>query len=157
MSSPYISSTQVASSVPYDNSVSGVSETDTQAVIDYILSQVTSGPAGLATSSSTRSAISTTTPTAMNGMVITPVTPGNYAVSFTGQFTGTTNVQIWIYVGTTQYPNSLRTQTGPAGSHNFVMATGEKVTVTSGQSIYVYWASTSCTVTGRNISAIKVT
>ena len=154
-----------ASNVFYNKTTSGLGNGDVQSALDSVASTVASGPAGLAVSANISTATSSTTAAALNAMTLSPTQAGNYAVNFTGQFNSTNDCQIWVYVGATaagatQYPNSLRQASGPAGGHNFSMATGEKVTVTSGQSIFIFWASASgstVTCTGRNMSAIKVT
>ena len=161
MSSPYVSSTQVASSVPYDNSVSGLGTGDTQSAIDALKTQTQLGSAGFSTSIATTTSTNSTTYAQLNSMTLTPTISGNWAVVFTGQFNASSgDVAVCVFSNGVQQTASERICAGQSGgSHNFIVSTSEKVNVTAGQVIEIQWRSGSggtFTCTGRNMTIIKV-
>lgn len=147
-----------ALNVTYDNSVTGLGTGDVQSALDSVSSTVASGPAGLSVSSTNSYSTTSTTFTPLTGMTITPTKTGNYAISFSGQFAGTADYQAAIYNNGVQVPSSIRQATGTAGSHTFIIATNDKIAWTTGPiTIQVLSVSgNTLTVTGRNMTAIKV-
>lgn len=147
-----------ALNVTYDNSVTGLGSGDVQSALDNVASVVATGPAGLSISSGVSASINSATPALLGAMTLTPTKSGNYAVIFTGQFQTVSDTTISVYANGTQVASSVRTGNGPAGNHNFILTTSEKVSIVAGQNIQIFWSSASSSVClGRNMTAIKVT
>lgn len=146
-----------AVNVTYNNALTGIGSGDVQSALDAVNTIVATGPSGLSVSANVSTATSSTTLALMNGMTLSPTTVGNYAVIFTGQFVSVSDTTIQVFVNGVAYPSSARMANGSPGTHSFIMSLSEKVTVTAGQSIQIYWSSTnSSTCAGRNMTAIKV-
>ena len=153
----YIDDT-TATNVAYDNTATGLGSGDVQSALDNVASVVATGPAGLSISSNVPSSISSTTPALLNGMTLTPPKGGNYAVIFTAQLQTTSDTTVAVYANNVQVPSSVRTGNGPAGNHNFILCTSEKVSILANQNIQIFWSSAgSSACLGRNMTAIKVT
>lgn len=147
-----------AINVTYNNATTGIGTGDVQSALDSVSTIVATGPAGLSISSNVSTAISSTTLALMNGMTLSPTTIGNYAVIFTGQFTSVNDTTIQVFVNGVAFQSSIRAAAGSTGTHSFIMSLSDKVTVTAGQAIQIYWATSgNSTCLGRNVTAIKVT
>ena len=149
---------KTANNVAYDNTATGLGTGDVQSALDNVASVVATGPAGLSISSNVTTSNNSTTFTLMSGMTLTPTKGGNYAVIFTAQFQTVSDTTITVYANNVQVVSSVRTGNGPAGNHNFILTTSEKVTILANQNIQIFWSSAgSSTCLGRNMTAIKVT
>lgn len=158
--SPYISSTQVASSIPFDNSTNGFTSTDVQTAIEEVRN--------LASTEVTATADTTTTSASdvlINTMTITPVA-GTYLVWFStcvDHSNQSVAVVVSIYAGGFLQTASVRS---PIPRFNGVgaitltpnVATQAKVTVNGSQAIEARWKTASGTATAhqRTLTILRV-
>lgn len=151
MSSRYLTTTPVASSVPFDNSTDGFTATDVQAAIEEAGHKLTV----IQLSDSTLNTTTLATFSAMTGMSTTPAA-GTYLVTFNTSVSSPTAGAIAsfaIYVGGTQDAGSVSRAapldggvgaTPPAIGN--VTCIGTAV-VNGSQAIAAQWASSSGTMT----------
>lgn len=157
MPAPFL--TQVASSVPYDNTSlanNPITATDVQGALDYLAQ----GPKDVVAVATTTVSTSSATDVALNAMTVTAPAVGNYLVLFSGQMNANsgTPASITVYSGATAVTDSIRTQVGPAGTHDFILNTMTIINVTNtANAINIKWNSSgSVTCTGRSLAIIKV-
>lgn len=125
MSSSFIQTTQVASSLPYDNTVSGITATDVQGALDYLTTVTAAGVQNYNIISSTPFTSSANVDTFVTGMTITPMS-GTYAVWFNCSETATGSGQqmdCTIYKAGAAISDSKRSVVGSAGAHISILAT----------------------------------
>lgn len=151
--SPYSSATQVASSVPFDNSTNGFTSTDVQAAIEESTHFLASGEASFSSNITTTSA----SDVLMTSMTITPVA-GTYLVWFSTwltQSTGNQTVTFSLYAGGVQTASTIRTTVpfcGALGAVNggICHSTNGRVTVNGSQAIELRWHTSAGTATAHN-------
>lgn len=101
MSSPYISTTQVASSVPFDNSTNGFSSTDVQGAIEEIKSSASPGfsfgRSGVANSGTWLQ--NETVPSNISGRYIYINSPLVKRVFVSNELLGTFSLQVYAHDG----------------------------------------------------------
>lgn len=149
MSNSIFPSTQVASSIPYDNSISSYGTGDVQSAIDGIAVALAGGIVNYNIISSISFASSANADTVITGMTITPAT-GTYAVFFNSENVGSGAGQslfTTIYKSGSAITDSLRKSASPAGLHEFTCTT---------QTIAQFNGSQACDVR-INPNAISVT
>lgn len=162
MSNHYVTSTQVASSVPFDNSTNGFTSTDVQAAIEeaaHNLAELEASATATATTSSGTDAI-------LTSMTLTPIA-GTYMVWFSCDVTSPTAgaaISFSIYVGGVQKADSLRKiipfsgGTLTSGNARAVAATNGVVTVNGSQAITIEWSTSAGTMTAgaRTLNTLRV-
>ncbi len=160
MGSPLLPSNQVASSVPYDNSVSGLAFGDVQSVIDYLTAAAASGIQNYNIISSTAFASTANVDTFVTGITVTPAS-GTYAILLNASSTGTGSGQQMdcsIFKGGTLIADSKRSVVTPAGSHIVILSTLTVTSFNGSQAcqMYVNPNGSSQTVNQRSMLLIKL-
>jgi hypothetical protein len=115
----YVSSTIVAASLPYDNSVTGFGTGDIQSAFDSLVNLTAGGLKNYTSVSSTTFSSSANANTAITGFSVTPDS-GTYACFCSVQTTGTgsgATYSLSIGQGGTVIADSIRTGAVPAGAH----------------------------------------
>jgi hypothetical protein len=167
---PYISSSQVAKSVPFDNAGTVLISADVESAILEVKNNPLSS---LVTEVSTNTTTSTTSTiySALNSMSIVPTynganVGGIFQVIFTGVVKETSagsGVTASIFANDVQIVNSERTQGGGSQAYSspgYIITLCQQVTITAGRAISIQWKSTlitnTVTMTGRTLTIIKV-
>jgi hypothetical protein len=125
MSNSIFKLTQVAASVPYDNTTSGYGTGDVQTAIDALAVALAGGIANYNVVSSTAFATSANSDTIITGMTVTPLS-GTYAIWYNAENTGSGSGQslyVTIYKAGVAVSDSLRKSASPAGTHEFTTVT----------------------------------
>lgn len=158
--SPYSSSTQVASSVPFDNATNSFVATDVQAAIEEVRSLINQEISATADTTTT-----STTDVLVSGMTVTPVS-GTYLVWFSSSVDHSNQsvaVVVSLYSGGTLKANSVRSpipRFNGVGAITLgpVVAINGTVTVNGAQAIEIRWKTASGTATmhQRCINIVKV-
>ena len=153
MSSPYIHTTEVADSIPFDNSSNGFTATNVQDAIEeaeistpvnYIATS-----AGVTRNSSTDATMGGMTYTNSSGASIKVVAlfNGDITIGKTGAV-----LSISFYLNGGQVANTLRKQSSDggtlSGSCRVTASTQCKVIIPNGQTLDVRWSVSSGTITG---------
>lgn len=163
MSNKLISTTQVASSTPFDNSSNGYIATDVQAAIEESNKHLIAGEVN-ATASATAG---TGADALMTTMTVTPAA-GTYLVNFSCDITSNTSgaaISVSIYVGGSQKADSLRKiipfsgGTLTSGNARGFCGTNGLVTVNGSQAIEIRWSASSGTNTtaARTLNYLRIT
>lgn len=162
MSSTYISTTQTAQSIPFDNTGNGFTSTDVQSAIVESTHNLIEGEASATADATTNSG----TDSLLTGMTDTPVA-GTYLVWFSTTITSPTAgaaISISIYVGGVQKADSLRKiipfsgGTLTSGNARGGVFTNGVVTVNGSQAIEIRWSTSSGTMTSgpRTLNILRV-
>lgn len=156
----YINKSQVASSVPFDNSTNGFTATDVQTAIEEIRPNATE------VSATSDTTTTSSTDVLMTTMTLTPVA-GKYFVSFSttvDHSAQSVDVVVSIYVGGSLKTDSVRSVVPRfngigANSLSPSVCTNGIVTVNGTQAIEIRWKVASGTGTAhqRTLDIIKVT
>lgn len=120
-------------------------------------SSTASGLVNYNVTANTSFATSSTTDVQITGFSVTPIA-GTYAAFFSASGTNTADTTSTIYLGTTAIADSVRTLTGPSGSHKITM-TSMTVAQWDGvktASVYVNTSSSTLTITGRSLILLRL-
>lgn len=158
----HISNTEVASSIPFDNTDgNGYVATDVQAAIEESNKHLLA----IEVSATASTTVNTSTDTLMNTMSVA-ASPGTYLVYFSCDLSSPTAgavVSVSIYQNATQVPQSLRKimpftgGTLTTGSQRVGCSTNGLITLTAG-SIEIHWSTSSGTITAaaRTLNLLRI-
>lgn len=159
---PAVMTTQVASSVPFDNATNGFTATNVQTAIEEVHNQT---PTATEVSATVDATTTSTTDVLMTSMTITPIA-GKYFVAFSGcvdHSNQSVAVVGSIYSGGSRKADSERSVVPRfngvgANSLSPCMAINGVVTVNGSQAIEIRWktASGTATVHTRTLDIVRV-
>lgn len=160
--SPYSSSTEVASSVPFDNSTNGFNSTDVQSAIEESVHHLSATEVSATADTTTTS----TTDVLINSMTITPVS-GSYLVKFSSTVDHSNQnvaVVVSLYTGGVLKADSVRStipRTNAIGAitMSLCVAINGLVTVNGAQAIEIRWKTSAGTATAhqRTMDILRIT
>ena len=125
MPNQYVTASAVASSVPYDNSVSGYGTGDVQTALDGLANALAGGIQNYNLISSTSFSTTANGDTLITGFSLTPAS-GTYAVLYNAENqAGGSGQSLYctIYKAGVAIADSLRKAASPAGTHEFSNST----------------------------------